>query len=450
VAAQDHLEGAASRGARAGRKRAAIVSVVLGLVFILLASAVFTIAGRSRDVANRSVELHSLNEALRAATVVRAQATFAAYLASTDESFGTNSRAAIKVSITEANQNLAVLLAAQRASGSDGVIDSETGGALTRFRRAAARTLAATNDGRPTEARRLVRVSLIPTFSDLRVKLESRRDQALTDVKQAGSLLGRLGGLASFVITFVLPTIAVLVYRQLTRQSREATELAATLARERGRSARLQRLLGGALEDLRTDVAALDEEGQPPGPAVSKLSWDVDALATVVSGARELTFAEVRLEDELAAVASSLQDAGIDVEAGTCSGTAWTDQSVLAAATRCLVLEARATGAQRIRLDASALEDHIDVRVSHDGALLTPGVAVLLFDRSRDYERAAVEAGAAPVRLLAAQMLLEALGGSLAETDDSTGPCFIARLPQAATSRRDADAPQPQVAVVPA
>ena len=444
------LDATLPRRGWASRRRALIISAVLGLVFVVLASAVFTIAGRSRDVANRSVELHSLNETLRAATVVRAQATFAAYLASTDRTFGTDSRAAIRVSVTEARQNLAVLLAAQRASRSGGVIDSSTREPLLTFRRAAERALAATTGGRPAEARRLVRESVIPSFAALRSVLEAQRDEALADVKQAGSLLGRLGGLASFVITFVLPTIAVLVYRQLTRQSRESAELSVTLARERGRSARLQRLLAGALEELRRDVSTLEQGGSAAGPAVSKLTWDVDALATVVSGARQLSFAEVQLEDELGAVAGSLHDAGVAVDVRTDAGAVWTDATVLATATRLLALEARAAGAQRIRLDAVATADHFDIRVAHDGAPLPPGVASLLFDRSSDDQRAAVEAGAVPVRLLAAQMLLEALGGSLAHNTGPSGPYFLALLPQAAASPPDAGVRQPAVAAVPA
>jgi len=46
------------------------------------------------------------------------------------------------------------------------------------------------------------------------------QDDSLSRVEEAGTLLGRLGGLASFVIAFVLPTGRCWFYRQITRQSR--------------------------------------------------------------------------------------------------------------------------------------------------------------------------------------------------------------------------------------
>jgi hypothetical protein len=433
-----------------GRRRALTVSAALGLVFVLLASAVFTIAARSRDVANRSVELHSLNEALRAATVVRAQATFAAYLAQSDRVFGTNSRAAIRVAVREARENLTELESARSASRSERILDQTTASALTRFTRSADRTLEAATGDRPTPAPRLVRDSLVPSFNLFRVRLESQRDQALTEVKHAGSVLGRLGGLASFVITFILPTIALLVYRQITRRSRESVELATALARERGRAARLRQLLGQSLSGLRRDVAELsDAEGDARVPALTRLGWDVEALIAVVAGTRRLAFADVRLADLLGEVAESLRDAGTDVGVTAAADGVWTDPSALGAAIRNLALEARDSGARRIRIDASVDGEDAEIRVGHDGAALMPAVASLVFERSRDVERAAVEAGAAPVRLLAAQELLEALGGSLGHVAGPGGPAFVALLPRTATRDRrpDADVGEPFVPV---
>lgn len=448
--AQIDRGGTGARRPWVGRRRALTVSAALGLVFVLLASAVFTIAARSRDVANRSVELHSLNETLRAATVVRAQATFAAYLAQSDSLFGTNSRAAIQVAVREARENLTELEAARSTRRSDTILDQTTASALTRFTRSADRTLQAVTSGRPTQGPRLVRESLVPSFGLFRVRLESQRDRALADVKSAGGALGRLGGLASFVITFILPTIALLVYRQITRRSRESVALATALARERGRAARLRELLGQSLSGLRRDIEELgDAEGSARVPALTRLGCDVEALITVVAGTRRLAFADVHLADLLGGVAASLRDAGTDVGVAAAADSAWTDPSALGAAIRNLVLEARDNGARRIQIDASVDGEDVEIRVGHDGAALMPAVASLVFERSRDAERAAVEAGAAPVRLLAAQELLEALGGSLGHTACPDGPAFVALLPRTATRDRrpDADVGEPFVPV---
>ncbi len=424
------------RGARyrpwAGRGRALALAVMLTAVLVLLASAVFSIAGRSREVASRSVELHSLNESLRAATVVRAQVTFAAYLAENDRAFGTNSQGDIRVAVGEARQNLKELEGAFASAQPAGTPDAKTGAALIRFRTAANRTLAAVQSSRPAGARRLARGQLVPAFVVLRDRLVVSRDNALGDVRRSGALLGRLGGLASFVIAFVLPTIAVLVYRQIMRRSRESIELARSLAVERGRGKRRQQLVARSLAGLQEEIAhveAIDADAR--GPFLRRLEWEVDALSTVIAGTRKLAFVNVDLGGELATLAVALREAGIEISLTSAGGTAWTDPGVLGTAVRNLVLEAENSGARRIELRSSASAERVEITVSHDGAALAPRLAALVFDRAHDDERTAAEAGAAPIRLLAAQDLIEAIGGSLVRLADLGRPAYAVHLPRA-------------------
>ena len=399
----------------AGRGPALVLAIVLTLVLVLLASAVFSIAGRSRDVASRSVALHSFNESLRAATVVRAQVTFAAYLAENDSRFGTDSRAEIRVATREARRNLNELEATFSQTRSAGTLDEETRAALDRFTAAADRAIVVAASSQPARARTVVSGRLVPSFVVLRDRIVSLRDDALQDVRKAGSLLGRLGGLASFVIAFVLPTIAVLVYRQVMRRSRESTELARSLALERGRSQRRRQLLARSLGELQAGLAQVEAAGEDVrAPILRRLGWKVEALSTVITGTHRLAFADVELDGELVALAAELREAGIDVRVTTAEGVVWADPTALGAAVRNLALEAQSAGARRIELEARTAREHVEVRVAHDGAALTPALVSLVFERSNDDERTAVEAGAAPIGLLAAQNLIEAIGGSLA------------------------------------
>jgi len=337
------------------------------------------------------------------------------------------------VAAQEARRNLKELEATFAQAQPAGTLDQETRAALTRFAAASDRTLALTASGRPAGARALVRGRLVPSFVVLRDSLVSLRDDALSDVRQAGSLLGRLGGLASFVIAFVLPTVAVLVYRQVMRRSRESTELARSLALERGRSKRRQQLLAQSLTELQAAIAYVEEgDVGARAPMLRRLGWDVEALSAVMVGARKLTFDEVELGPGLAVVAAGLQEAGIDVRVTATQGAAWADPAVLGAAIRCLVLEAQDAGARRIELEAAPVGgEYVEITVGHDGAELTPALASLVFERSGDGERTAVEAGAAPIRLLAAQDLIETMGGSLAHVTGTGRPAYVARLPLA-------------------
>lgn len=54
---------------------------------------------------------------------------------------------------------------------------------------------------------------------------------------------------------------------------------------------------------------------------------------------------------------------------------------------------------------------------------------------AHDDERSAVEAGAAPLRLLAALELIEAMGGTLSHRTCSGGPEYVARLPRGGVLR---------------
>jgi len=421
----------------AGRGRALALAVALTLVLVLLASAVFSIAGRSREVASRSVALHSLNESLRAATVVRAQVTFAAYLAENDSAFGTDSRTDIRVAVREAQQNLTELEGTLSQAQPTDTPDPKTQAALARFSTVAHRTLAAAESNHPAGARRLAREQLVPSFVVLRDRLVIRRDDALGDVKRAGSLLGRLGGLASFVIAFVLPTLAVLVYRQIMRRSRESIELARSLAVERGRAKRRQHLLAQSLARLEGEIVNIEAtDGDARAPLLRRLGWEVDAVGTVIAGTRKLAFSNVDLFEQLTALAATLRDAGLEVGVTSADGTAWTDPAVLGAAVRNLVLEAENAGARRIELGSSTNADRVEITVAHDGAALAPDLASLVFDRAHEDERTAVEAGAAPIRLLAAQNLIEAMGGSLAPVVFLGRPAYVAHLPRA-TDRVD-------------
>ena len=415
----------------AGRGRALALAIVLTFMLVLLASAVFSIAARSREVASRSVALHSLNESLRAATVVRAQVTFAAYRAANDSTYGTDSRADIRVAAQEARRNLKELEATSSQAQHAGTLDAATNAALTRFTAAANRTLVVTAGRRPLAARLLVRDRLVPSFAVLRDGLVVQRDVALADVKHAGSLLGRLGGLASFVIAFVLPTVTVLVYRQITRRSRESVEIARLLALERGRSKRRRLLLARALAGLQAELARTEAaHGDARAAALRRLCWEVEALGTVISGTGQLGFGDVDLGAELEALASSLRDVGIDVAVTATDCAAWADPATLGAAVRNLVLEAECSGAQRIEIASFPSGEQAEIRIAHDGAPLTPALVAMVFEQTHDDERSAAEAGAAPIRLLAAQDLIEALGGWLAPDDGSGRPGYVLRLPR--------------------
>lgn len=434
---QDGVESHADRGRvqprpLRARRRALVLAAALGLALALLATAVFSIAARSRDVAAHSVRLHALNETLRAATVVRAQTSFAAYLAESDRVYGTRSKPAIRMAVLEARGNLAEVENALSAAPTSRAFDDDTRRAVVQFTAAAARTLARASSRSPIGSRLLVRDRLVPSFDTLRERLVSRRNTALQDVREAGSQLGRLGGLASFVIAFVLPTVAVLVYRQITTRSREAVELATALAGERGRSKRRRELLVRRLSELRLQLEAVEaHEAGERLPAIRRLRTDLDALLTVLAGVDRLAFEEVDLASELSDVVEAVRETGVDAVVDGADGIVWADPAVLGAVLRNLAAEAQALGARRVQLEAVATGESIAIVLDHDGAPLPPDIASVVFDRATVDDRAAAEGREAPVRLLAAVESVEAMGGSITPEVRAERTAYVVRLPRA-------------------
>lgn len=425
------IDGAGATRERASRAPAVITALVLVGVLVVLASSVFSIASRSRSVARGSVVLHSLNEGLRAATVARAQIVFAAYLAESDAAYGTRSRGAIGVALGEARAGLTDLSVAVAALP-EGTLDPISSAAVTDFTDLAGETVSLVEAGKASDARVLVRDGLVPAFAEARDRIVDRRDQALEDVTGVGRLLGRLGNLASFVITFLLPSVAVLVYRQLRKRSRHSVELAVELARERGQAERRDRSVLQQLDALRLEldaVAGLPVDRQ--APTARRVAVTAGSLASVALGPEQLAFGRVELVSALHGAVRELRLAGIAIDLRGAEGAAWTDAEALRSALLALVVDAHERGATEILVDAVDADGHATIAIAHDGARLPAAERDALFVRATPEQRIAVEACEAPVRLLAALQATEAAGGTLTPVDGTLRSGYALRFPRA-------------------
>lgn len=177
-------------------------------------------------------------------------------------------------------------------------------------------------------------------------------------------------------------------------------------------------------------------EGSVRAPTLHRLGWEIEALSTVLTGAPNLAFEDLPVHSTLDAVATSLHEAGLQVRVvASGDGAVWADGEALDAAVRQLALEAEDAGSRRVDLAASETDSDVEIVVAYDGAPLSPAVSALVFDRANDDERSAVEAGAAPLRLLAALDLIEAMGGTLVYRTGSGGPEYAITLPRAGVLR---------------
>lgn len=410
-------------------------------MIVLIAASVYSIGYRSREVVSHTVALHSVDEALRAVTVTRSQLGYAAFLASVDQRYGTDSGTVIEGTLRDARRGIADMGTALDAA--------ETGTPLTGtdirllaedFTGQAERTLDLVQRGKSGAARRAA-VNLDTSFERLRVALVARRDRALEQVLADDDRLGRMGALASLIVAFVVPAGIVFVYLALTRRSRAVMETEIALARERTGRDRRRRLVEAAVADLRTAAARSQRTGAPF--PLERLD-DLGALLETAEGGMRHRFGPVPVASLLADVAATTSSDDLTVEVSAGGESAWTDPAALAHLLRNLVGEALASRARRVRLTAATVGTHVVVSVQHDGSPLS-GAGLELFggrasvwDASDDDEH---EVTAAPsTALVTAVAIAERLGAAL-HAVAAPGPAMMVRVPAAAGTAPPAPAP---------
>lgn len=416
-----------ARGPGSDRRRAAVLAIWCGAVVALVAACVFSIQQASRQVVGHAASLHALDETLRSITVARSQVAFAAYLASVDARFDTDSSTAIDRTLADAERGLADALTAGGAAEAGSPLASATPRTLIDdFSRQAQRAITLVEAGRPAASRRATE-SLDRIFERVRGDLVRRRDDALAVIVSDDDRLWRLGTLASFVAAFVVPCGIVFVFMALTRRSRAVVE--AQIARDRERAYAESRREGAeaALRGLRAAILASERTGAPVpmGPLD-----DLAALLRAADGSSGLRFAAVPiaalLEDVTAGPGTG--DLAISVRAG--DEVAWADRDALRHIVADLVLEARSAGARRITLAGAEHADYVRISVLHDGAALPAAVAASL-SRARDGLLEILPGAERPsARLLAAAAVAEGMGADLHATHEP-GPTLMVRIPKA-------------------
>lgn len=389
------------------RRRATIVAIACGAVVALVAASVFSIEYRSRKIVGQAVTLHSLNETLRSITIVRSQVAFAAYLASVDRRYGTDSSDVIDTSIADARRGLTDARAATAPLEDDD--PSGIGALVVPFSERASTALTAIQSGRPGDARRIT-AELDVQFERARTQIVARRDTALRAITDDGDRLWRIGALASFVAAFVVPCGIVFVYISITRRSRASVEMEITLNRDRRRRERRREIAEAALRDLRVAIAASQREGTP---VPIGLLDDLAAFVRATEGSGHHTFTAVPLDEFFEEISSASGQTGLSVTAQPTAEHAWTDRESLRHVTVNLLHEAQASGARRVALSCLEAGDHVQIIVAHDGAPSTREVMDAMSGAGAGYADADRDGRRASTRILAAVSVAESAGISL-------------------------------------
>jgi hypothetical protein len=427
------------RAPGAGRRRAAVVAIACGLVVGLVAASIFTIQQSSREVVGHAASLHSVDETLRAVTVTRSQVAFAAYLASVDERFRTDSSLVIGGTIADARRGIGDARTTIDSAPAGSPLAEPRARELVRtFTARAEGILALVESGRPAAARRATE-RLDTAFEEIRGDLVARRDRALTQIIADDDRLWRVGALASFVAAFIVPCGIVFVYMALTRRSRTGVE--AEVARERERAVRERRreATEAAVRDLR---GAIMESRRSGAPVAMNVLDDLTGLLSACDGSVSRRFAPVPMAALLEDVVEAEELAGTEIVLRAGDEAAWADRDALRHVAVNLIAEARAAGARRVTLQSALVDDQVQLAVMHDGAPLAREIARVLGGAPADPSPGAQRPS---TRILAVVAVSESIDAALRAVSEP-GPALVLRIASAGSPASPGRRPVPVTA----
>lgn len=214
--------------------RAIVVALATGSALLLLAVSIFSVINEAKSVSAQSAELQAADEALRSAVIVRSQLATAANFAALTVEAQIDGTEIVERSIIDTKQSMVDLEVSLEALQAQGfVLPAATQESIDGFTRSANEVLELLESNQGPLARDVAAADLVPSFDAAVLELNRTREGIADALETTDSQLGRLGNLASFVIAFLIPTVAAFVYQQITRRSKETVTIAHSLESER-------------------------------------------------------------------------------------------------------------------------------------------------------------------------------------------------------------------------
>ncbi|MEE8498296.1 MAG: histidine kinase dimerization/phospho-acceptor domain-containing protein, partial [Acidimicrobiia bacterium] len=243
---------------RSSGGRFAALTLGVGVAIILVFALVFSIAFGTRSIAGHASALHNADEALRAATIVRAQAGLATHLAVLEQEFSFGSAEAVELSLSEVRLALDDLDSALFGLMRD--VDDLRATIVTTARQFNATTieiLSSLEVGDITLAQRIATDELDLSFRGFVGNLVVERDRQAAAVATANAMMGQIGDLARFLVAFLVPTSAIILYRELARRQSRQKELEVRLDTEKELGKARDDFVANASHELRTPLTSI-------------------------------------------------------------------------------------------------------------------------------------------------------------------------------------------------
>jgi signal transduction histidine kinase len=447
-------------GATASRRgnRFAGIALGIGVALALVFALVFSIAFGSKGVAEHAKALHAADEALQAATVARAQAGMAAHLVLLRSEFGFDDPTSLEVATRDtryALDDLASAVAELEGHSADvaASIDSTSATFIAKVRDILTLVDAGDVDG--------LRLAVGDSFdNDFRAFSDAvvvERDFQASQVDAADDMMGRVGDLARFLVAFIVPASAVIVYRELTRRQHRQKELEVRLETEQELGKARDEFVANASHELRTPLTSIfgmahlleeDAAVQTSPAAVEMLSLiiseahdlnrmvdDLLTTARLDAGALHYQFENLQVVKEVVdEVVEPMRRAGISVEVDCQPAEVRSDRLRLRQVLRNLLSNAGKYGGPHIRLVGRLVDGWYEARVEDDGEGIRPELEARLFQRFLHKGDMPLVLGSVGLGLSIVRALAEGMGGAVWYERRGGWTCFVVRVPVAAVA----------------
>jgi signal transduction histidine kinase len=430
---------------------AVALTLVSGLCLLLILGLVFSVTRGSQQTTTSANALHSADETLRAATVVRAQVGLATYMITVDDAFGTNSADAIDLSIGEARTAFDDMRRGVANLEEDG--SSDVAPAVE-----ATRTYAGVTD-QALEAIAAGDVDRARSFSDLhdesfqtsRAELDDVRERLVRAVDASDDLLGRIGNVALFLVAFLVPAGVIFVYRQLLlRQNRQA-ELESRLESERRLNAAREEFIANASHELRTPLTGITGLAQllVDEPSIVESETASELLNLIVAESHDLTrmvedllttarldahalhfdFDDVAIDEVVAEVVDPLVRAGVEIKRDCEPAFVRADGLRTRQILRNLISNARKYGGSAIEVVGRIDGNTYRCDVIDDGDGMPDDLRDRMFERFVHRGGKTAVSDSVGLGLSIVHALVEGMGGSIGYRHAAGKTVFTARLP---------------------
>ncbi len=262
--------------------------------------------------------------------------------------------------------------------------------------------------------------------------LISQREVLVDSLTEADETLGQLGALATFIIAFFVPTVAMFVYRQITRRQRETIELARLLSETRAGTDWRSDLIHTA-----TELIEVEADQMPVSSLARNLRsrlHDLDFLVGATAIGHGYTFESLTVADVRNQVQATWPN--LVSVAGDGSDVMWADRAAILLLCNDIVRNAANRGAERVLISGGVDADGVWIALTDNGRQLDQDAvgAILnspnLVDATDEHLARRLDADTSLVLILG-RMIAPALGGSFwCDNIGSNTRCTL-RLPVA-------------------